>query len=276
MAQPQQPVVKVQAFRQFAQQLAAQVADQLCMEFEREVSVLTTDVMTYRNELARVAELLANQLGRERQLHSLLESLAGHHLSIANNANLAMQQQQPDRRQLHDMVEQMFGMHADVMNATSQGVNQALEVSQSHAMQAKQMQDTLISAEGELNRIMQLLSAPPVNAVTPLPTSAQVPQLQGAQAQAPLLQGPPPPQGAALQLPGAATPPVSPYRPIAGGPLGAGGGSPNGAMTPGGLRIPGSPAGMQVMVQSFGAGGVNGVGGLNGANGRPLGMPSYA
>merc|ERR1719473_1336550 len=73
----QQQNVKVNAFRQFATTLFGQVAEQLCNEFEREVATLTDDLVMYRTELARCGELLASQLGREKQLHGMLENIVG-------------------------------------------------------------------------------------------------------------------------------------------------------------------------------------------------------
>ncbi|CAK9114491.1 unnamed protein product [Durusdinium trenchii] len=49
-----------------------QVVDQLCTEFEREVSQMTQDIVRYRGELARCADLLAYQLGKEKQYHNML------------------------------------------------------------------------------------------------------------------------------------------------------------------------------------------------------------
>lgn len=171
---PQQPAVRVQAFRQFASNLAAQVVEQLCVEYEREVSAMTNDLMMYRNELARVAELLAHQLGRERQLHAMLDTMAGHHANLAN-ASAQAATQQPNKDELHNMVEAMFGQHANTIQATFHGMNQANEITQTHHAQAKQLQEQSVTAENELNRILHLLGAPPIQAVSPAPTTAGVP-----------------------------------------------------------------------------------------------------
>lgn len=51
-----------------------QVVEQLCGEFEREVGQMTQDIVRYRGELARCADLLAFQLGKEKQYHNMLAS----------------------------------------------------------------------------------------------------------------------------------------------------------------------------------------------------------
>merc|ERR1712232_598149 len=140
-----------------------------------EVSVMTNDLMMYRNELARVAELLAHQLGRERQLHGMLETMAGHHATLASSTMQAASQQ-PDKDQLHNMVEAMFGQHQNNLQATFQGMSQANEISQHHASQANQLKEPMINAENELNRILQMLGSAPIQNVTPAPTTAVVPQ----------------------------------------------------------------------------------------------------
>lgn len=172
-APPQAPHVKVQAFRQFAGQLAAQVTEQLCEEFEREVQAMTSDLVTYRNELTRVAELLAHQLGRERQLHDMLGSMANHHTNLANQASKVPSSS--NREALHQMVEQMFGETENIIVAHTQGWSQAASISQNHLENAKQLQDPLISAENELNRIMNMLQTSGIPAAMPAPTQARIP-----------------------------------------------------------------------------------------------------
>jgi hypothetical protein len=165
---------KIAAFRNFATQLAGQVVEQLCQEYEREVSVMWNDLVQYRNELGRVAELLGTQLQRERSLHEMLEGMAGHHANIANSAQMAAQQS-PNAKHLHAMVDQIMGEHSHHVNSTLQGVSQAHAVAQSHAQNAKQLQEPLISAENEYNRIMNLLSQPMIPTAAPEPVRVQAP-----------------------------------------------------------------------------------------------------
>lgn len=173
-------VEKINAFRSFATQLAGQVVEQLCQEYEREVSIMWNDLVQYRNELGRVAELLGGQLHRERQLHEMLEAMAGHHANIANSAQVAAAQS-PNSASLHDMVDQLFGQHNAIVNSTLQGVSQARAIVDSHAQSAKQLQEPLISAENEYNRIMSILASPIVSATSPSATAARTDAMPNGQ-----------------------------------------------------------------------------------------------
>mmetsp|Transcript_2682 Transcript_2682/g.6804 ORF Transcript_2682/g.6804 Transcript_2682/m.6804 type:complete len:253 (+) Transcript_2682:191-949(+) len=175
---------KIQAFRIFANQLAAQVVEQLCSEYEREVSALWNDVVQYRNELGRLAELLGGHIHRERNLHEMLDALAGHQVSVANTAQMAAQQS-PNSKQLHDMVDQLFGQQHAVMNTALQGVSQARAAAETHVLSARQLQEPLVNAENEYNRIIQMLSQPSIVPQAPAPTSAPVPRTP------PMTPGPP-------------------------------------------------------------------------------------
>lgn len=165
---------KVGAFRDFVAQLTAQVTEQVCQEFEREVSQLFEDCTLYRNELTRCAELLGHQLGREKQLHQLLANMADHHANVATSVNV-MAQQAPNHQQLHDIVDSMCGQHVDILNSTLQGVNHAHSVAQSHAQTARQHQESMISSENEFNRIVQLLQTPIIEERLPEATWAALP-----------------------------------------------------------------------------------------------------
>lgn len=169
--------VKVNAFRQFASQLAAQVTEQLCAEFEREVNLITEELVVYRTELARCGELLAHQLGREKQLHGMLENIAGNTGSLASSAadiGNRHASQETTKAQMHEMVEQMFGHSTSLVNTTMSGVNETHHMAHSHLAQARELQNQSLNAETELNRIMSILGVAPVEAVAPRPTSGFV------------------------------------------------------------------------------------------------------
>ena len=53
--------------------ITGQVVEQMCVEFEREMASMWKDVLMYRDELDRVAQLLGVQLEREKKLHGLLQ-----------------------------------------------------------------------------------------------------------------------------------------------------------------------------------------------------------
>mmetsp|Transcript_41375 Transcript_41375/g.74906 ORF Transcript_41375/g.74906 Transcript_41375/m.74906 type:complete len:216 (+) Transcript_41375:43-690(+) len=83
ISQSPHTAAKIQAFRDFATQLCMQVVEQLCQEYEREVHVMYGDILQYRSELGRVADLLSGQIQREKQLHEMMETVLGHHEAIS-------------------------------------------------------------------------------------------------------------------------------------------------------------------------------------------------
>jgi len=169
---------KIEAFRNFASQLASQVVEQLCVEYEREMSQMWNDLLMYRNELDRVAQLLGSQLEREKKLHGTIEQMVGHSAGVHQQAAM-MAQQQPGSEQLHQWLEQFMGQHKDIMNQTVAGVGQANQVLAGHAANAGAMKQDAVSAENEFMRIVSLLRQPMVSNATPAPTIAAVPQMGG-------------------------------------------------------------------------------------------------
>jgi hypothetical protein len=173
--------VKVNAFREFATQLAIQVTEQLCSEFEREVGLITEELVMYRTELARCGELLAHQLHREKELHGMLENIAGNHsmlvASAAEVGKTEQQRQEIQRQHMRDMVEQMNQSSSAIQNQTIGGMNEAHVVTQTHLQQAKELKNKALTAENELNRILAILNQAPIQAQGPAPTIVRVPQV---------------------------------------------------------------------------------------------------
>lgn len=213
----QHVILKMGAFRDFASSLAGQLVEQVCQEFEREVSVMYNDLVIYRGELERLAELLGAQLNREKDLHMRLGQMGElHSASVAQIEQLA--RQQPDTGMLHDLVEQMHSGHLSVTSAHLNGANQSQMAASNHVQQAQELQKPLYSAETEYNRIVQLLSQPLIPGASPAPTGAAAgvqisgggPRLKGC-ASGPQYQ----------PLPGqpmTQSPPVSPALPAVRGP----------------------------------------------------------
>eukprot|EP00928_Gymnodinium_smaydae_P063879 TRINITY_DN47357_c0_g1_i1.p1 TRINITY_DN47357_c0_g1~~TRINITY_DN47357_c0_g1_i1.p1 ORF type:complete len:288 (+),score=68.17 TRINITY_DN47357_c0_g1_i1:112-864(+) len=173
---------KIMAFREFASSLAAQVVEQLCIEYEREVNTMYQDLVTYRNELGRVAELLGHQLGREKQLHEMLEAMHIHSHAVASQGHQAAAGA-ADSKDLHNMVDQIAQQHSNISASMLQGMSQAHTVAQTHAMAARQLQEPLINAENEFNRICKLLEQPMISLAAPQPTAAMLPKISITQQQ---------------------------------------------------------------------------------------------
>lgn len=150
---------KIEAFRHFAGQLASQVVEQLCIEFEREVATLWNDVVIFRTELERVEELLGAQLQREKKLHGVIEQMLHHSANLHDRAqNLA--KQQPRSEQMRDWVDEFMVQHSNILKQTVAGVGQATRVLSAHAANAHQLKADAVTAENEYARIANLLSQP--------------------------------------------------------------------------------------------------------------------
>lgn len=185
---------KIEAFRNFASQLASQVVEQLCVEYEREMSQMWNDLLMYRNELDRVAQLLGSQLEREKKLHGVIEQMVGHSAGVHQQAQM-MAQQSPGSEQVHQWLDQFMGTHKDIMNQTVAGVGQANQVLAGHAANAGAMKQDAVNTENEFVRIVNLLRQPLVSNATPAPTIAAVPQLGGPPSGGSVRFATPPPQG---------------------------------------------------------------------------------
>eukprot|EP00913_Durusdinium_trenchii_P022125 g20789.t1 len=99
-AQEEHVAPRVNAFRNFL----AQVCDQLCAEFEREVMQMSEDIVMYRGELAKCADLLAYQLGKDRLAFLPRKSaeLGGKHMAT-----------EPLREQMQQIMDQLFHTHKE-------------------------------------------------------------------------------------------------------------------------------------------------------------------
>jgi len=167
---------KMDAFRDFAQQIAGQVVDQMCAEFEREVQTLWNDVLMYRNELDRVSKLLGMQIERENKLHGAIEQMVGFFPNVVNQTQ-QMTAQRPDSLQLHRLLEEHMGKHAELLNQTVAGMGQASALLQQHAANTAQWKKETLSAESEFQRIEQLLASPPVSSAMPSPLGTTKPNM---------------------------------------------------------------------------------------------------
>jgi len=174
----QHVILKIGAFRDFASSLAGQLVEQCCQEFEREVSCMYNDLVIYRAELERLAELLGQQVGREKDLHMRLSQMGELHSSSVQQIE-SLARQTPDARTLHDLVEQMHSGHLSVTSAHLNGASQSQQAAANHVQQAQQLQQPLITAENEYNRIVQLLSQPLIPGVNPTSPTIAPAQISG-------------------------------------------------------------------------------------------------
>eukprot|EP00441_Pelagodinium_beii_P009040 CAMPEP_0197704674 /NCGR_PEP_ID=MMETSP1338-20131121/126060_1 /TAXON_ID=43686 ORGANISM="Pelagodinium beii, Strain RCC1491" /NCGR_SAMPLE_ID=MMETSP1338 /ASSEMBLY_ACC=CAM_ASM_000754 /LENGTH=273 /DNA_ID=CAMNT_0043288577 /DNA_START=72 /DNA_END=893 /DNA_ORIENTATION=+ len=230
-------VPKVNAFRSFC----LQVTEQICNEFEREVRQMSDDILKYRGELARCADLLAFQLGKEKQYHNMLENIAGNTSALVGKAGEVGQQhgaQADMKRQMQEMLEHMFNNGKGLLGETHSHLEDHRAMAETHLMTSSQLQDQGAAVQKELDNILESLKMPPVS-----------------YQQAPLMMGPSQMQGGMPQQQFQGSIQQQQYRPPAGmatmpsGALGnpmmtpaamQGGASPNRNQLP--LSQPGSPA----------------------------------
>eukprot|EP00927_Polykrikos_kofoidii_P050235 TRINITY_DN44155_c0_g1_i1.p1 TRINITY_DN44155_c0_g1~~TRINITY_DN44155_c0_g1_i1.p1 ORF type:complete len:274 (+),score=36.12 TRINITY_DN44155_c0_g1_i1:90-911(+) len=211
---------KVSAFRDLASSLASslasQIVEQLTSEYEKSVTSLLVELTNYRTELAGVTDLLGKQLGRERQLHEMLDAMSNHHNTITAQAQ-AVAQQQPNSKEIHELVDRMVGQHSSIIHSTLQGMTQVHSAAQVHAAQAKLLEEPMHNAEQEFSRVMSMLhgqtspmqsmgcgmsaSPPPPGRIFPAPQSTHQ-QVASTQQPSPRLGG----QVSYRQIPSASSP----------------------------------------------------------------------
>lgn len=228
---------KVNAFRSYCIQLV----DQLCVEFEREVNQMSKDILLYRGELARCADLLAFQLGKEKEYHNMLENIAGNSsMLVGKAAEVGQKHGQHDatKQQMHQMLEDMFAGGKGALADSFGGLDEHRQLAEKHLMSSAELQNQSQAMAKELDNILRTLNEAPVS-YREAPVMMGPSQMQGPPRQN-FGNGPPPMYNGPNQgnqgpqrfnLPGTMSPGSSPsgYSPPGAG--GRGGGM---AMSPGG------------------------------------------
>ncbi|CAE6948297.1 unnamed protein product [Symbiodinium sp. CCMP2592] len=153
---------KVNAFRSYCMQ----VVEQLCGEFEREVLQMTQDIVRYRGELARCADLLAFQLGKEKQYHSMLENIAGNTSNLCGKAAEVGQKHSANdgvKIQMHQLLEQMFEGGKGAIAEGFGNLDEHRQMAETHLQTSAELQNQSVAIQKELDNILQALQVPPVS-----------------------------------------------------------------------------------------------------------------
>jgi len=153
---------KVNAFRSFCLQLT----EQLCAEFEREVRQMSEDILRYRGELARCADLLAFQLGKEKTYHNMLENIAGNTSQLVGKAGEVGQkhgQNDQMKQQIHEMLEAMFHSGKGGLNENLANLDDHRQMTETHLMTSAELQNQSAAVQKELDNILETLKMPPVS-----------------------------------------------------------------------------------------------------------------
>ncbi|CAJ1418737.1 unnamed protein product, partial [Effrenium voratum] len=157
-----------------------QVVDQLCHEFEREVGQMTQDIVRYRGELARCADLLAFQLGKEKQYHSMLENIAGNTTNLVGKAAEVGQKHTANegvKIQMHQLLEQMFEGGKGAYVEGFGGLDEHRQIAETHLQTSAELQNQSLAVQKELDNILNALQVPPVS-------YSQAPVIMGPQTSA--------------------------------------------------------------------------------------------
>jgi len=153
---------KVNAFRSFC----LQMTEQLCAEFEREVRQMSQDIVRYRGELARCADLLAFQLGKEKTYHNMLENIAGNTSQLfGKSAEIGQKHGQADqmKQQIHDMLDHMLSSGKGGLSENLANLDDHRQMAETHLMTSAELQNQSAAVQHELDNILETLKMPPVS-----------------------------------------------------------------------------------------------------------------
>eukprot|EP00435_Cladocopium_sp_Y103_P012619 s1297_g3.t1 len=152
---------RVNAFRNFLAQICEQVTASLCAEFEREVIQMSEDIVMYRGELAKCADLLAYQLGKEKQYHNMLENIAGNTTTLIGKSAEVGQKHaatEPLREQMQQIMDQLFHTHKEAQMGHSSLHDDHRNLVESHLLTSAQLQNQAEAVQAELDSILRVLS----------------------------------------------------------------------------------------------------------------------
>eukprot|EP00930_Biecheleria_cincta_P001596 TRINITY_DN102730_c0_g1_i1.p1 TRINITY_DN102730_c0_g1~~TRINITY_DN102730_c0_g1_i1.p1 ORF type:complete len:260 (+),score=52.82 TRINITY_DN102730_c0_g1_i1:88-867(+) len=156
----------VRAFRQFM----AQIAEQVCQEFEREVRQMSEDIVKYRGELARCADLLAFQLGKEKQYHGMLENICSNTSVLVGRSSEVGQKHsgnEDTKRAMQQMLEDMFNGSIGAHGGFHGDIDEHRQLAESHLMTSSELQNQSAAVQKELDNILETLKMPPVSYAAP-------------------------------------------------------------------------------------------------------------
>jgi len=157
---------KVNAFRAFM----ANLSEQVCQEFEREVSQMSEDIVKYRGELARCADLLAFQLGKEKQYHNMLENICGNTAVLVGRSSEVGQKHsgnEDSKRAMMEMMEDMCNGSAGLHGGFHNEINEHRQMTEQHLMSSSELQNQSAAVQKELDNILETLKMPPVTYAAP-------------------------------------------------------------------------------------------------------------
>jgi len=127
---------------------------------------MSQDILRYRGELARCADLLAFQLGKEKTYHNMLENIAGNTSALVGKAGEVGQKHGANddmKRQMHDMLEHMFNSGKGGLSETYSNLDEHRQMAETHLMTSAELQNQSAAVQKELDNILETLKMAPVS-----------------------------------------------------------------------------------------------------------------
>ncbi|CAK9106224.1 unnamed protein product [Durusdinium trenchii] len=147
-------------FRQFCSEVVSNVSESLCVHYEREIAQLTSDLVFCRSQLSRCADLLAQQLDKEKTYRDIIQKLSESSLKVVQSKPPGLDESV--KQQLHEMLE---AMHLQSSSLIEDGFGQLHEhkrLAETHLMTSAELQNQGEAIRKELDAILELLKEPPV------------------------------------------------------------------------------------------------------------------
>eukprot|EP00435_Cladocopium_sp_Y103_P010818 s2615_g2.t2 len=150
----------VDEFRQYCSEVISGVSENLCTHYEREIQQLTTDLVNCRSQLSRCAELLAQQLDKEKTYRDIIQKLAESSLRVLQTTPPSLDESM--KKQLHDMLEAMHVQNSSLFEDGFGQLHEHKRLAETHLMTSAELQNQGEAIKKELDSIMELLKEPPV------------------------------------------------------------------------------------------------------------------
>ncbi|CAJ1443503.1 unnamed protein product [Effrenium voratum] len=124
------------------------------------------DILLYRGELARCADLLAFQLGKEKEYHNMLENICGNSSMLVGKAAEVGQKHgahEATKQQMHQLLEEMFTGGKGALADSFGSLDEHRQLAEKHLMSSAELQNQNAAIAKELDNILQTLNVPPVS-----------------------------------------------------------------------------------------------------------------
>mmetsp|Transcript_117077 Transcript_117077/g.278109 ORF Transcript_117077/g.278109 Transcript_117077/m.278109 type:complete len:265 (+) Transcript_117077:71-865(+) len=147
-------------FRQFCSEVISNASENLCLQYEREIQQLTTDLVNCRSQLSRCAELLTQQLDKEKTYRDIIQKLSESSLRVLQAQPPSLDESM--KQQMHQMLEAMHVQNASLFEDGFGQLHQHKALAETHLMTSSELQNQGEAVRHELENILAILKEPPV------------------------------------------------------------------------------------------------------------------